>query len=134
MRLYHGTSPDTARQIARDGFEPDCTSSNQYWGCGVYFQKTEEGARLYGASVIAWDVPSAIMAKKCSIDHRDHPPKMHGQIHRAKEQYLPATRAFQEKMLQRECALVEACRAKNWDCEHVVYDPAIIDRTALILK
>jgi hypothetical protein len=64
--LYHGTTPEAAREIERNGFRlPAVAPAN---GPGIYLTHSPEIARSYGPHVVAVQVTGKIASGRTSED------------------------------------------------------------------
>ena len=64
--LYHGTTPEAAREMERSGFKlPAVAPAN---GPGIYLTHSPEVARSYGPHVIAVQVTGRIAGSRTSDD------------------------------------------------------------------
>ena len=64
MKLYHGTSRENAKRILMRGFKLSKTSNDFFYGRGLYFKPTVEGAKMYGDVVLEVE----IKVQPCEVD------------------------------------------------------------------
>lgn len=67
ITAYHGTSPENANKIKKNGFSVEKGANGQILGEGIYLDKTGgNGAKLYGSEVLEINIPKNLKLFKAN--------------------------------------------------------------------
>ena len=97
MRMYHGTSAESAQSIRSNGFNP---SSRGMLGEGVYVSSDIEKAKRYGTTILIVEVK---LGKTKKIDSQTHPMRTSWHTHGYDSAWVPPNCGMVS------CGLTETC-------------------------